>query len=373
MTISESFTAPKPALKPGAGALLLEYALKALLLAGLCELVLYRLVSRLGMHLSKVAREYVVVEYFLRGASSIGFALLNFSAILVFLVLGVFLFYKMNGWLARPLDRGVILMTSAILALTVVFLLFPPGIPGSIAFNVLTIVLVWTLVIQYCLTQMSPLARAMIICYGLGVSGWLYYQISTTTFGWLGMPAAPPLVHEISRAGEALMVVATGLVFAVYSGFTLRTSNRRQRKRAIQYAVTWAVLFLGLLVVDGVMEGIDPALASQVRQAGQGIGWIFQMGMGYTFFLPFAFYMAGLLFWSYAVIKQLTMGRRAGYGLALMFIAGYALQLSHLTMFVVAGLLLVVNDGRVEARESTGQAYPLGVPPRSTAEASGVS
>ena len=169
------------------------------------------------------------------------------------------------------------------------------------------------------------------------------------------------------------MVVATGLVFAVYSGFTFRTTNRRQRKRAIQYAVTWTVLFLGLLVVDGVLEGVNPALASQVRQAGQGIGWIFQMGMGYTFFLPFAFYMAGLLFWSYAVIKQITMGRRAGYGLALMFIAGYALQLSHLTMFVVAGLLLVVNDGRVEARESTGQPYPLGVSPRSTVEASGVS
>jgi hypothetical protein len=368
----ESLTGSKPILKPEAGALLLEYALKALLVAGLCELVLYRLISRLGMHLSKVAREYVTVEYFLRGASSIGFALLNFSAILVFLVLGILLFYKMSGWLVRPLDRVVIVLTSAILALTVVFLLFPPGMPGSIVFNALTLALVWILVIQYCLIHPAPLFRAMIICYGLGVSGWLYYQVSTTTFGWLGLTFAPPLVHEISRAGEALMVLATGLVFAVYSGFTFRTSNRRQRKRAIQYTVTWAVLFLGLLVVDRVLEGISPALASQARQAGQGIGWIFQMGMGYTFFLPFAFYMAGLLFWSYAVIKQVTMGRRAGYGLAFMFIAGYALQLSHLTMFVVVGLLLLVNDGRVEARERVGRSYPLGVPPRSTAEASGM-
>jgi hypothetical protein len=70
-----------------AGNVLLEYVLKALLVAGLCELILYRLVSRLGMHLSKVAQEYVAVEYFLRGASKAGFALLNFSAILVFLAL----------------------------------------------------------------------------------------------------------------------------------------------------------------------------------------------------------------------------------------------------------------------------------------------
>ncbi|MEK7222279.1 MAG: hypothetical protein AAB130_04130, partial [Nitrospirota bacterium] len=54
------------------GSLLLEYVLKALLIAGLCELVFYRLISRLGMHLSKVAQEYVAVEYFLRGASAIG-------------------------------------------------------------------------------------------------------------------------------------------------------------------------------------------------------------------------------------------------------------------------------------------------------------
>ena len=62
-----------------------------------------------------------------------------------------------------------------------------------------------------------------------------------------------------------------------------------------------------------------------IRKASHGIGWIFQFGMGYTFYLPFALYMAGLLCWSYTVIKLLTMGRLAGYGLGLMFIAGYAL------------------------------------------------
>jgi len=359
--------------KPEPGALLLEYALKALLLAGLFELVLYRLVSRLGMHLSKVAREYVVIEYSLRGASAVGFALMNFSAILAFLVLFIFLFYKMNGTLARPLDRVVVPLVSVLLALTIAFLLFPPGMLGAILYNAVTAALLWTLVAQYCLTNPSRTARAMIVCYGLGVSGWLYYQISTTANGWLQVPAPPPLVHEISRLGEALMVVATALVFVAYSGFTFRTSNRRQRRRTIQYAAAWAVLFIGLLMADGVLERIDPAMASHVRQASQGIGWIFQMGMGYTFYLPFALYMAGLLLWSYAVIKQITMGRRAGYGLALMFIAGYALQLSHLTLFVVLGLLLVANDGRVDARETTGQPYPVGLPNRPAAEVSGVS
>ena len=183
----------------------------------------------------------------------------------------------------------------------------------------------------------------------------------------------PPLVHEISRLGEALMVVATALVFAVYSGFTFRSKNKQQQRRTSQFVATWAGLFLGLLLMDGVIEIFDPAMAQHVRQASQGIGWIFQMGMGYTFYLPFALYMAGLLFWSYAVIKQVSMGRRAGYGLALMFIAGYALQLSHLTLFVVAGLLLIVNDGRIDARESVGRLFPAKSPDRPTAEASGIS
>src|SRR3989442_717534 len=82
--MAESVTTQKVRAGAETGSLLLEYFLKALLIAGLSELILYRLVSRLGMHLSKVAKEYVVVEYFLRGASAVGFVLMNFSAILVF-------------------------------------------------------------------------------------------------------------------------------------------------------------------------------------------------------------------------------------------------------------------------------------------------
>jgi hypothetical protein len=78
------------------------------------------------------------------------------------------------------------------------------------------------------------------------------------------------------------------------------------------------------------------------------------------------------LFWAYAVVKQVSMGRRAGYGLAFMFIAGYALQLSHQTLFVVTGLLLLANDGRVEARNRGEQNFPVGLRDRATVEA-GVS
>ena len=68
-----------------------------------------------------------------------------------------------------------------------------------------------------------------------------------------------------------------------------------------------------------------------------------------------------------------SMGRRAGYGLAFMFIAGYALQLSHQTLFVVLGLLLIANDGRVDARERTGRGVPVRLPDHPAVEPSGTS
>jgi hypothetical protein len=242
---------------------------------------------------------------------------------------------------------------------------------GSIAYSVVTLAVIWILGAQYWLLHPSLKPRAMIACYVIGVSAWLYYQTATIASGWLGLASSPPFLLEIHRYGEALMVLATVLVFAVYSGFSFRTRNRKQRSRAISYTATWAFLFVGLLMIDGVLEIFDPAAAAGLRNGARGIGWIFQMGMGYTFYLPFALYMAGLLFWGYAVMKQVSMGRRAGYGLAFMFIAGYALQLSHQTLFVVVGLLLIVNDARVDARNRAARNLPVQVRDHPTAEASG--
>ncbi len=141
------------------------------------------------------------------------------------------------------------------------------------------------------------------------------------------------------------MVMASFLVFVAYGrGLSLRTKNRRQRARALWFWGTAGVIFMTLLFTDYLLGLYNPALASAVRQASQGIGWIFQFGMGYTFYLPFAIYMGGLLCWSYTVIKLLTMGRLAGYGIGLMFIAGYALLFSNLTLMVILGVMLLTLD-----------------------------
>jgi hypothetical protein len=127
-------------------------------------------------------------------------------------------------------------------------------------------------------------------------------------------------------------------------GVSFRTRNQRQRRRAIWFWVTSVSTFTLLLFLDYLLKRYDPGMADSIRKAADGIGWIFQFGMGYTFFMPFAIYMTGLLCWSYTVIKLLNMSRLAGYGLGLMFIAGYALLYSNLTLMVVLGAMLLTMD-----------------------------
>ncbi|PJA78397.1 MAG: hypothetical protein CO149_04250, partial [Nitrospirae bacterium CG_4_9_14_3_um_filter_51_5] len=157
---------------------------------------------------------------------------------------------------------------------------------------------------------------------------------------------APPLVHEANRLGEALMVLSSILVFWAYGTTSIITKNKQQRRWGLILLLSGGSAFLTLLFMDFFLSLWNPEVAKEVRKAGEGIGWIFQMGMGYTFFLPFAFYVLGFTCWAYTVIKLVLIGRLAGYGLGLMFMAGYALQLSHLTLMVVLGLMLLNIDKR---------------------------
>lgn len=326
--------------------LLFEYTAKLLILAGFLELVLYRLVSRLGMHLSKLAQKYDAVRITLKTLASIGFTLLNFVSLLVFLALFLLLLNKSRAVGGGRYDALVVPSVSLLVLLTVAFLLFPPTMLGSVLYNAVFAVVLVILVTEYVATARSWAQRSMILSFALGIGSWLYYQSLSTTYGLLKLAAAPPLVHEVNRLGEALMVLASILVFWAYGTTPLWTSNRRQQRRAAIFGLAAGSAFLGLLFLDYVLARYDPAVAESVRKAGEGIGWIFQMGMGYTFYLPFALYVAGLLCWGYTVIKLITVGRMAGYGLGLMFMAGYALQLSHLTLMVVLGLMFLNLDKR---------------------------
>lgn len=343
--------------------LLFEYALKCLLVSAFLELVLYRLVSRLGMHLSKIAAKYELVKLTLQTISSLGFMLLNLTAILAFLLLFLLLYQKVRKthWVGQY-DKLLVPSLGLLIAVTLAYLVVPPAMAGSVVYNVITFVVLVVLVTEFMATHHVLAQRLLVGTFVLGITSWLYYQTVSTGYGMMNITTPPPLVHEVNRIGEALMVLASVLAFWAYGSTSFFTKNKQQRRWALTLLASGGALFGLLLFLDYFLMLIDPAMAREVRKAGEGIGWIFQMGMGYTFYLPFAFYVAGLIAWGYTVIKLVIIGRLAGYGLGLMFMAGYALQLSHLTLMVVLGLILLNLDkhgtlGRI--REKAAESMTL--------------
>jgi hypothetical protein len=341
---------------------LFEYTIKLVVLASFLELVLYRLVSRLGMHLSKMAAAHPWIIPAFKALTEIGTWLLNIVAILLFLGLITTLIHRAAGGAVGRLTRAAMAGVCLLLLLTVGFLLVEPGMVGSMVYNSAALATLILFMAEYLSTHHDRAERVLGVTFLTGISGWLYYQIVSTAYSVASTLAAPPLVYEAHRAGEALMVLASYLVFVAYGrGLSLRTKNRRQRGRAIWFWTTAGTIFTALLFIDYLLGLYNPAMSSAVRQASQGIGWIFQFGMGYTFYLPFAVYMGGLLCWSYTVIKLLAMGRLAGYGIALMFMAGYALLFSNLTLMVILGVMLLTLDRiKPAAAESAAAAsHPL--------------
>ena len=326
---------------------LFEYTVKLVLLTSFLELVLYRLVSRLGMHLSKLAADHPWITPTFTALTEVGTWLLNIVAVLLFLALTLALINRWGGAESSRLSKLGGAGAALLLLLTVVFLVVQPGMLGAIIYNGLTLLVLTLFMSEYVMTHREPAQRVLAATYYLGVSGWLYYQVVSTLYSLMGTIAEPPFVYESHRVGEALMVLASFFVFVAYGkskSLSLRTRNRRQRNRAMWFWSTTGVIFAGLIVADYLLDIFNPAFASAFRQASQGIGWIFQFGMGYTFYLPFALYVGGLLCWSYTVVKLLMIGRLAGYGIGLMFIAGYALLFSNLTLMVVLGVMLLTLD-----------------------------
>ncbi len=326
---------------------LFEYTAKLVFSTSFLELVLYRLVSRLGMHLSKMAADHPWITPTFTALTEVGAWLLNIVAVLLFLALGLMVIHRWGAQETSGLFKLGLAGTGLLLLLTILFLVVQPGMVGAIVYNGVTLLVLTLFATEYFMTHREPSQRLLAAAYYFGASGWLYYQIVSTAYSLAGTLAEPPLVYESHRMGEALMVLASVLVFVAYGkskSLSLRTNNHRQRNRAIWFWATTGITFSGLLVADYLLELYSPTAASAFRQASQGIGWIFQFGMGYTFYLPFALYVVGLLCWSYTVVKLLMMGRLAGYGIGLMFMAGYALMFSNLTLMVVLGVMLLALD-----------------------------
>ena len=216
--------------------LLFQYTIKLVLLVAFLELILYRLVSRLGMHLSKLAVDHQWIIPTFTALTEVGQWLLNVVAILLFLGLTVGMANRLASRGFTGLTRFAVPCIALLLLLTIGFLFVPPTMLGSAIYNSVALLAIILLMSEYLATHHDRFHRLLGITYLLGIGGWLYYQIVSTFYSFAGTVSAPPLVYEAHRVGEALMILASILVFWAYGrGVSFRSRNRRQRHRAIWF------------------------------------------------------------------------------------------------------------------------------------------
>ena len=210
--------------------LLFQYTIKLVLLVAFLELILYRLVSRLGMHLSKLAADHQWIIPTFTALTEVGQWLLNVVAILLFLGLTVGLVNRLAARGFTGLTRFIVPCIALLLLLTVGFLFVPPSMLGSAIYNATALTAIVLLMTEYLTTHHDRSHRLLGVTYLLGIGGWLYYQIVSSLYTFIGTAVAPPMVYEAHRAGEALMVLGSILVFWAYGrGVSFRSRNQRQR------------------------------------------------------------------------------------------------------------------------------------------------
>jgi len=162
------------AVKKEGNSLLFEYGLKCLLWAGFLELVLYRLVSRLGMHLAKLAEKYEFVRITFKTLSSLGFVLLNVTSILLFLIVFIVLIQKSrNGIWKGKLDFLLVPSVSVLVLLIIAYLLFPPTMLGSILYNGISLFVLMVLTVEFMMTHHVWGQRLAVGSFVLGICGWI--------------------------------------------------------------------------------------------------------------------------------------------------------------------------------------------------------
>ena len=216
---------------------------------------------------------------------------------------------------------------------------------GSAIYNTVALAAIVLLMSEYLSTHHDRSHRLLGITYLLGIGGWLYYQIVSTFFSFAGPWSRRRWCTNRIGPVKPSAVLASILVFWAYGrGVSFQSRNQRQRHRAMWFWSTAAAIFISMFFwITCSINTIRCSPRTSVRRRTASGGFS-SSGWDTPFIFRSRFYMAGLLCWSYTVIKLLTMGRLAGYGLGLMFIAGYALLYSNLTLMVVLGVMLLTMD-----------------------------
>ena len=300
---------------------LLPYLLAALAAAGLGELFFLRTLSRVGVHIPKEGA--VLTAYDL--LTSFGSLLFNLASVLaVVAVLAVFPLLLRSSSPRRWAAVGGLTLLVA-WSLTLPFL--GSDDLAQMAFGLAFSAVVLLLAVPYIAGGRAPVARRAAV--GLAAGAYLcgqYYALSYAGYRLLGADGLPPLATQALGLGELLVVLAAS---AFYRGWGRRQDAPDYGPPRL-HIVLPTILSLALLA-SYAANGSTSAILSLWTE-------------GLTLYLPFPLYLAA--FWLFASVVISCLQRRSalavGCALLLLFVAGFALELTYQHLLAALALTLLV-------------------------------
>ncbi|HLA19135.1 MAG TPA: hypothetical protein VJ253_07425 [Dehalococcoidia bacterium] len=321
------------AARPASAALTLEslapYALWTLLAAGLGELFLYRMLSRVGVHIPKEGAVLDVYNALVRTGS---FAF-NVSSVAVFLALGLLAYAAARRWGRRqPLRTVTPALIAAFGAVSLLFAFVDEGESARLAYGAFSAGLMIALAAIAWTDDRGDFGRKATV--GLIVLAYLfaqYYTLSNQAYRALDLTAAPPLTARALEMAELLVVTTALLAFWRWSGVRAGLS---WRPSPVQVAVAGLLVFAFL----GAYRGEDSSTAAILSL------WT----IGLTLYLPLPVYALALGLYGAALVACLSRARRDpafvpdAIALGLLPVAGLTLDLTYQHLVAIVALLLLV-------------------------------
>lgn len=314
---------------------LAPYVLWPLLAAGLSELILFRTLSRVGVHIPKQGVVLNVYEVLVQ-AGSYAF---NVSSIAVVVAVSMIAFGAMRSDLGRrPLLAAVAPVLAAFVFVSVLFAFVQEGTSARLLYGLMSAAIMLAFAGEaYASRRSAPLRFAVVVITVLVYLSAQYHVLAAQAYQVMGLTSNPPASMPALEVAEALVLMNAFLIFWGWSGVRLRPEARPTLLQ-LSVAGLLVVLFLGSYY--GRSDSSTVAILSL---------W----SLGLTLYLPVPLYALALGLYGATLAGCLVQARRGGkppydaVALGLLPVAGLTLELTyqHLVALLALSLLIVANQG----------------------------
>jgi hypothetical protein len=319
----------------------MPYVLWLLLVSGLSELILFRTLSRVGVHIPKTGW---VLEAFnaLVGVGSYAFNVASITVVVALLLLSYAAIRGRFGrhWLTAVTGLALLAFTSAS-----VFLAFTGEDSATrLAYGLASVAIMLAVAGQALTDGDLPFSRRLII--GLIVLAYVlaqYRVLAVQAYDTLGRASGVPGGITLLQIAEALVVLNAGAVFLAWSGI-----RRRDWPGGTHWLIAGAVVLLFLGSLYGRPDSSTAAILSL---------W----SLGLTLYLPIPMYALALGLYSVALSSRVAAALKNdrvlpdAIALGLLPVAGLTLDLSYQHLVAVLALALL-------AFGHNGDERPVAVP-----------